>query len=387
MQGRGDPNQLEVDLIRDPQALDAIAGEWRALAQEHGNAFLTPEWFRTWHSHYGDDEEPYVLVARDGGRVAGVLPLALERRGRRPTARFGGSGLGDHFGLLTAPERTDYVAGAIGTTLGEHGRPNLVLENVDEAASWWDVLARAGGYAGRPPIGRRTTLPHIAFAGRSWDEYMASRSRNLRSQLGRKRRALERDHDVAFRWTGPDGNAADDIATLFRLHDLRWAARSGESSLTSERARSFHADFAAAAQALGWLRLAILEVDAEPVAAWYGWRIGDRFAYYQAGFDPEWQNRSVGLVLFAETIRTAAEEGAGEYDMLLGDEDFKLRFADSERRVCTALVAPRASRARIAARAEVAMRRVVRSLPDSARATVTRRTQGLRERLAFNRRR
>ena len=63
------------------------------------------------------------------------------------------------------------------------------------------------------------------------------------------------------------------------------------------------------------------------VAGWYGWRVGDRFSYYQAGFDPAWSRYSVGFLLLAETVREAIAEGAAEYDLLLGDEAFKARFA------------------------------------------------------------
>src|ERR687891_899244 len=44
----------EAELIMDASALRGLEGEWRALAESRGNAFLTPEWFFSWHRHYGD---------------------------------------------------------------------------------------------------------------------------------------------------------------------------------------------------------------------------------------------------------------------------------------------------------------------------------------------
>jgi CelD/BcsL family acetyltransferase involved in cellulose biosynthesis len=266
-------------------------------------------------------------------------------------------------------------------------RKPLVLENVDANAAWWRELSMASGCGGNPLVDRISALPSIELTGRTWDEYLASRSRNLRSQIGRKRRGLERDHAVRVRWTGSDDDVATDMDTLFRLHDMRWERRSGTSSLTGQRARDFHADFAAAARERGWLRLGFLEVDERPVAGWYGWHIGSRFAYYQAGFDPAWADRSVGFVLFAETIRAAADEGAARYDMLLGEEGFKGRFADSERPVCTVVVAPRLAPLRLAAGAEAGLRRAGQRMPDSIREPVKRRTRSLLDRLPMARRR
>jgi CelD/BcsL family acetyltransferase involved in cellulose biosynthesis len=77
------------------------------------------------------------------------------------------------------------------------------------------------------------------------------------------------------------------------------------------------------------MRLYLLEVDGAAAAARYGWRVGDRFSYFQAGFEPAW-SRQRGFLLLAETVRAAIAEGA-EHDLLVGDEAFKARFATGER--------------------------------------------------------
>ena len=64
----------------------------------------------------------------------------------------------------------------------------------------------------------------------------------------------------------------------------------------------------------------------------------------QAGFEPAWSRYSVGFLLLAETVREAIAEGAVEYDLLVGDEAFKARFATGERLGSTVLLAPPISR-------------------------------------------
>jgi CelD/BcsL family acetyltransferase involved in cellulose biosynthesis len=390
MPSAGRTPRAEVELVREPGQLRALESEWRDLAVSRGNAFISPEWFLVWHRHYGSEHEPLVGVVRGSeGELQGLLPLVVGRRGRSRTARFAGSGLGDHFHPVAATELESAVAAAVGRAMRAESRPRraLVLENVDADAGWWRELSQASGYGANPLIDRSSTLPSVRLAGQSWDSYLASRSRNLRSQIGRKLRALEREHEVRVRWSSADDSVAADMATLFRLHDMRWAAREGTSSLTGQRARAFHADFAAAARERGWLRLCFLEVDGEPVAGWYGWYVGSRFAYYQAGFDPAWADRSVGFVLFTQTIRAAADEGASEYDMLLGEEGFKGRFADSARPVCTVVVAPRLHPSRLLAGPERGLRRAGRRLPDSVSEPVKQGARSLLKRLPMARRR
>ncbi len=386
MAARTDSPSWTAELVRDPDGLKDLEEVWSALALGRENVFLTPEWFAVWRRHYGGAATPLVGAVRSAaGEVEGIVPLVLEGR----TARFAGSGLGDRFGPAAPPEGEVEVAAALGRALREirGSWSSLVLENVAAGADWWQALSRTSGCGSHPIVARSIQLPGIDLDGRSWDEYMATRSRNLRSQIGRRRRALERAHDVQVRWTRKAEQVEPDMTLLFQLHHARWSARAGASSMTSQRALAFHSDFAKVAADRGWLRLAFLEVDGEPVAGWYGWRFSDRFAYYQAGFNPEWADRSVGFVLFAETIRAAAEEGATSYDMLLGEEHFKQRFADHADSVCTVLIAPWWRPARALAGAEAAMRRASRRLPPELRERVKRGASGALGRLPMARRR
>lgn len=173
---------------------------------------------------------------------------------------------------------------------------------------------------------------------------------------------------MQLRRTRRSEEIAADLGILFRLHDARWAERPDSSSFSDPAIRAFHLEFARAALERGWLRLSVMEVDGVPIAALYGWLIGGRWSYYQAGFDPAWSRHSPGFLLLAETIREAIDDGASEYDMLLGDEAFKRRFATSSRRVRTVVLAPRGHPAHLSAAAGVRLRRAWRRLPSRPRA-------------------
>ena len=58
------------------------------------------------------------------------------------------------------------------------------------------------------------------------------------------------------------------------------------------------------------------------VASVYGLVDRGSFIYFQAGYDPEWRNKSVGLVLVGETFKDAIEGGLTEYDFLRGTETY-----------------------------------------------------------------
>ena len=55
--------------------------------------------------------------------------------------------------------------------------------------------------------------PTLAIAGQSWDEFLASKSKNFRDQVRRRERKLAKSHELSFRLS--DGERlADDMGTL-----------------------------------------------------------------------------------------------------------------------------------------------------------------------------
>ncbi len=356
---------MDIDFVRTVAGLDAIEADWRRLAVARGDAFLTPEWFRAAAEGLGGFE-PLVATAHAGGGLAGLLALTLG--GRRSPAAFPAAAFGDRFGLLSRAGDADAVATALSAHLRDPGMPRVLsLRHVEAGEAWPETLAGAAS----PPLAvveqTRAPEPFIPLEGLDWDGYLAERSSSFRKRVRYLERSLARDPGFRVREAGA-GDVEAGINEFFRLHDLRWEGRA-ESSLSGAPVRRFLGSFAERAAANGWLRLRFLEVDGSSAAALLGWRIGDRYAFYQAGFDPAFAKRSVGMLLVALTIRAAIEEGAAEFDFLLGAEDYKWRFASEARDVRTLTLVPRFGAARARASTEAWARRHSGAIRRSPRLT------------------
>jgi CelD/BcsL family acetyltransferase involved in cellulose biosynthesis len=367
-------------LATEPE-LRALAPEWRALAEPTGNACVTPEWLFAAAGAYGDESAPWVPVVRnEAGALIGLMPLA-RGRGQRRSIHFAGASVGDLFGPVAArPEDEATVAAAVAALLrSDRAWGSLLLENVPAEAAWPEALAERPLRASALPH-RDEVLPAIPLTGRTWEDYLAGRSRNFRSQIGRKLRGLEREGTVGFRLSADPTELASDLETFFTLHEARWDPRGGSAALT-DRSREFHRLFAPAALERGWLRLWLMELDGEPIAAWYGWLLGGRYSYYLAGFGDRWARYSIGQLILAHTIEAAFTEGAAVYDLLLGGEDYKTRFAETSRAVHTVAVTRAFSRARVVLTAEKASRRAIDGLSPEMRERVKRPLRAVTGRL------
>lgn len=316
--GRRD-RRLELESL---PALDMVRDEWSKLATASGNVFATWDWASIWWSHFGAGRRLELTACRGPDRrLVAILPLCSSLGRPLRMVRFLGHGPADALGPICAP--ADRIAAA-----------RALLRVLAQSQLHWDVFVGEqmpghegwSGLLGARVLSREGS-PALGLEGRSWEEYLASRSANMRQQIVRRERKLVREHQLRYRLAGQPDRLDADLDTLFALHGARWSQR---QSAFAGAHQSFHRQFAARALEQGWLRLWFLEVDGRARAAWYGFRFGPVMSYYQAGRDPAWDDSSVGFVLLAHSIRSAFEEGATEYRFLRGAEPFKYRFADDD---------------------------------------------------------
>jgi CelD/BcsL family acetyltransferase involved in cellulose biosynthesis len=348
--------------ILDPSAAgEDIRCRWRDLALSRENPFLTPEWLEAWHDP--DREAAWVVVwRRSGEEVTAVLPLLLTR-GLTRTLRFPGPDNGDWFGIACALEDEREAISACLAAVGERtGEWDVLrLDRVEDEGSW----TGADPGSGLRPLRSPDVLPFLDFGDGGYEEWLASRSRNFRSQLGRRRRRAERDHELVFKDT-PERNGLDAaLQILFGFHEARREMQGGEGVL-SPPAREAYARFAASSLERGWLRMHSLDLDGEPVAAWYGWRIGGRYCYGISGFDPAREELAIGTILLAHTIERGAAEGAAVYDFLWGAESYKDRYATGRREV-SSLAGAGGPRGRLSLAGRRGLNKLAGSIPDQPR--------------------
>ena len=316
--------------------------------------FSTWEWAAAWWAHLaGEGELRLQRVRAADGRPAGLLPLYAQRRGPVTLLRFVGHGPAGELGPVCAPEDRPLLAAALREAAAAAGPRTLLLA---------ERLAPDAGLAGG--VLRQESSPALPIAGRTWDEWLASRSSNFRSQARRMERRLVREHRLDLRFTQTADELERDFAELLRLHHLRWA---GASRAFTPAREAFHRDFARRALERGWLRLCVAEVDGAPAAAYYGLRQGGAEWYYQLGRDPRWDDQRVGWVLLLRMLREAFDDGVGTFRFGVGAEDYKQRLAETDPGVETLILSTRLA-PRVAPQVATGARR----LPPGARRPVMR---------------
>ena len=126
--------------------------------------------------------------------------------------RFVGHGASDVLGPVCDPGDAAEAGAAIlnGLREGLAGRWNVFLAERMPAGPLGDSM---GG-----KVLQAEANPSLEIGGRSWDEYLAASSKNLREKLRRNTRKLEREHELRYRLCEDPNRLEQTLDTLFRLH-------------------------------------------------------------------------------------------------------------------------------------------------------------------------
>ena len=323
------PRLLDGVRLEPIEHLDDVREEWTALAAASRHPFATWEWNALWWKRFGVGRELHSFVCRDGdGEALAILPLYLAVRRPVGIARF--LGYGDLQSPVCAPGHRPLAAAALKRITRSGGVRLVLAERLPRDGAW-------GSLVGGPRAGRGHDRV-VRFDGTTWDQFLASRSRNFRRQIRNRERRIVRETGVVFRLADDPGRLDADMDALYRLHAARWGEKS--TGVFAGARGAFHRDFAAAALKRGWLRLWLAEIDGEPVAADYGWCVAGTACSYNSGRVRDYDHLSLGFVLFAHSMRGAAEDGVSSFHLLAGDDEYKARFAQEDRGVETRLIGP-----------------------------------------------
>ncbi len=339
---------VKVDEVRDAASFAALREEWdRLLEISDAGIFNAWGWLYPWYRRLAGSTELRILTARDrDGRLVGLFPLRLETRrvlGRkvRRLSFLGERRVGsDYLDLIAARGYEGPVARALATALrdGAGGWDVLDLLDLDDASTTPAILREVFREL-NVRRSARMVCPWERFEqGETFDAFLKRTRR--RDNFLRRRKWLEKQAGYRVEITTRPEELARPLAEFFRLHALRWDLEGGSSGITGPEVEAFHRDATWALAEGGKLRLYTMWLGEKAVASVYGIVHGDTFSYYQAGYDPEFRDKSVGLVLVGATFEDALKRGLREYDFLRGPETYKSDWVAKTRTTVAVRVVP-----------------------------------------------
>lgn len=322
---------LQATRARSLAAARQDLGAWQGLASLA--PMQSPEWLLTWWEEYSvpEDELCVLFLHGSGGALVGVAPMYLSGAGSCPTLRLLGASdaCTHHLTWSSSPGWEHRVGIEVAQFL------------LDNRGDWERVFFEA---VDADAVAIHATMAHLVEQGclghrrqvhssweivlpEDWDAYLKVLSRSLRKRCRKLQRQFLDSGRIQLRTAEDEDSLREGFAVLLQLHAARWGK--GEKPLgvfDNHKFRTFHERVSRALLARDQLRLAWLELDGKPIAAEYQF-YDERAVYaYQAGIDLDYDDYSPGKLSMMTAIQFALAQGCKSFDLLRGDEPYKLNW-------------------------------------------------------------
>jgi len=328
--------QSTVEALRTDAELAVLADEWNRLGEEAAapNAFMSYDWFKLWARRHADEGRPgavrpHVVVLRKEGAVSGIAPLV--RRTMQRVLRVRKLGFATH--------HSDYNDLLVGRDDGTALR--AVAEHLAQTAAEWELMDlrelrdHGSGTAGLEDALRQAGLryqvleesggcPYVAM-----DSEAAAMIEQLRQTLRRQHRKAESE-GLRIRVIEHPEREPGLVEILAALDKKKQGHRSSEIFLANYREVFQHLFDTLGPR--GWLYVALLEIGGTPAAFILGFRCGRKMWDYTGSYDRAYARFSPGRLLMPPLLDYCRTNGFDEYDLLRGEEGYKLAWCKSDHR-------------------------------------------------------
>jgi CelD/BcsL family acetyltransferase involved in cellulose biosynthesis len=317
---------------------DFVRRDWSELVRADSSAsfFHTPAYLKLYWEEFGDPEGLLLAFAEDDG--AGQVGAAAFEVHGQTLAFLGGTEVTDYMGPVGGEtDRPTVAKELLAALVREAAWSRADLRGLPEDSPWTPLLAdaaRSQGLSVDVVDDDNGVAPFLPLPP-TWDDYLASLPSKLRHEIRRKARRLRAEAGPYRVVRSTAETLREDLDRFVELH------RSSEGPKGVFMRAGMEIFFRRLGEAFldaGIFRLNTLEVDGQRAAGTIGFAYRGISYLYNSAFDHGWSALSPGMVLVAEEIREAIEEGRSGFDLLRGDYDYKYRFGAYRRPIKRLLV-------------------------------------------------
>lgn len=349
-------SSLEIEIERGKALSPRLAAAWDdlVLRSTWASPTILHGYQEAWWRHQGRACRRETISAWRGGRLVGLLPLAVQQGPAFRAGRVPGQGWGLHDGVVVDPAAGDDVARALLAAVAELDVDYLCWHGLRDGAPAERAYRGQGGLR----ITGRHAAPVLEIDGPIEDVLRRRPGRKVMAEVARRGRRLAELGVVTIETADTTETVAAAIPVMFDLHARRWTSldergRVDRSPLRSELGRAMVRDTLLAIAPTGVVRLLILRIDDRPLAFRLAYQMGGWLVCDRHGFDPEFAKQGPGLQVIVAAIRAAAAEGVTSVNLGQGDDPYKRHFVDRDAAVHQAAIGVNGRRGRLAAATSV----------------------------------
>lgn len=294
------------------------------------------DWLSTWWRHFGGERKLLLLAVEEDNQILGIAPMMLSKYklpafGSIRKIEFLGTRHSDYNNFIISKKEIESV--------------RCITEYLYQSEDWdWIELKEIPDINYSKQLFSNPSLqlefnervcnlcPYVTLP-KKFESLQKTLGRNLRQNLNRYLRKIEKDHTISFKKYDEAGfSVKEAMNLLIKFHEAKWQSDGKPGAFADDTFRDFHMDIAESFAQKGWLGIYFLMVDGEPAAIQYTFEYYQKMYYYLGGFLPWYSDFSIGNLLIMFLLKDCIKRNFKEYDMLRGDEPYKFQWTKTYRK-------------------------------------------------------
>ena len=309
---------VTVSEITEKQELYRIEDQWQALVDSgtDRSPYITPSFLLPWLGLLGKEYSLRFLAAWDGDRLTGLLPL-VSRKIQFPGISFTVLSFPMHgstppLDIIGGRTHSDVLDAFIRHLARDPGWDMLWFHNVPAESSTI------------PNLEKITAELHLGFENKkalstfyvpiknSWQDYFASLSKKMRSNMRRNLRNCEQWGQPGFLQSPSETLDVDSAMKMaFQVIEKSWKASDSDDH---HKYRQFFISLARSLAKSDLLSMRFLLINEKPIAYLFEIKYKNRLFPFHSAYDADYQRVSPGQLLLGEATRACHEDSLERID-------------------------------------------------------------------------
>lgn len=323
---------FQTRIINTGKAFSAMKKEWNELLRQSSwdTLFLTWEWQFSWWKSFGG--ELFIVLVFENKTLIGILPFIRIRKLFLHVLKFIGTADSDYLDFISKKGfEKKIVSFFFNEFLKNHPKIEIIeLESINERSPHFQYIRQVFPNNHFDIKTKEKICTFLKLPG-SWEQYLSSLSSNMRYSVRRKQKKIKKEFNVHVGIVNNKEHLQTRMMHFFDQHQKRWNQLERPGAFFSEPFKKFHENVSKLFFEAGFLRLYYMELNNKPVASYYLFKYQKSVHFYLTGFDPEYKQFSPSVVLLAQAIKDAINEGMDEFDFMREAYDYKLKWGPRTR--------------------------------------------------------
>ena len=315
---------MEIQVIENIDSFRRLEPDWNdALERSRNpNPFMTFEWLLSYLEVFGDSINLFLVIAREGSRLAAIAPLMIDSERRLV---FIGYPHNDYADFIILDEKSPALGEICDFLHGQRHRwKKIILDQMQEEFSHWKEIDALLAARNRP----HRVLLSDSCPAMVLDDIPAARSKYYKRNITTYVNWYRSQGTLTFRICETREEALARLEDLFSQHIERRDQTPFPSQFSRSDVRDFYRRFIERMYPRGWVLLPTLTLNDEFLALYLAFPYRNTLYLYTTSFSGAHAKRSPGQVILRFLFDYAVEKQIVQLDFARGDEGYKDRFAN-----------------------------------------------------------